>query len=275
MLPSASSQEIPSTVIRVRDLRCGYPGHEVIRGVSFDVMRGEFVGILGPNGSGKTTLLLALGGILPILEGEVGIHGSPLGKFKPKDLARRMAALCQNPEIRFPFPCEEIVHMGRYPHQKRWQMENPYDAAIVKRSMEITDTLDLSGRLITALSGGEQQRVLMAKALAQDTPILLLDEATSAMDIHRKLQIFQVLERLSSEKELTVLTVLHDVNTAALFCRRMIFLKEGVMVADGPTEEVLTEETLEVVYRTRVLIYEPEGTGKRQVVFLPGRVERS
>lgn len=256
-------------MIQVRDLRCGYPGHEVIGGVSFDFLQGEFVGILGPNGSGKTTLLLALGGILPPSGGEVAVLGTPLNRLRPKELARRIAALCQNSDIRFPFPCVEVVHMGRYPHQKRWQMESRHDAAVVFRCMAITETQDLAERLITALSGGEQQRVLMAKALAQETPILLLDEATSAMDVHRKLQIFRVLEKLNRDDGLTVVTVLHDVNVAALFCRRIIFLKEGKVVADGPTEGVLTEENLETVYQTPVLIHKPGAVGRKQVVFLP------
>jgi len=139
--------------------------------------------------------------------------------------------------------------MGRYPHQKRWRMDSPEDASVVRRAMEITETVELAGRLITAVSGGEKQRVTMAKALAQDTPLLLLDEATSAMDIHRKLQIFGILERLNRQRQLTVLAVLHDVNLAALYCDRLIFLKEGTLAADGPTVSVLTPEILEGLYQ--------------------------
>ena len=269
MLPVAPSKEIRSTVIRVEDLRCGYSDHSVLKGISFCIASGELVGILGPNGSGKTTLLLALSGVTPLQAGSIEITGEPLEKLRPKQRARRMAVIAQDGDVRFPFSCEEVVRMGRFPHQKRWQMDSAQDGAVVKRALELTDSLDLKDRLITAISGGERQRVFMARALAQETPILLLDEATSAMDIHRKLQIFQVLRTLNQENGLTVVAVLHDVNLAALFCERIIFLKEGKIVADGATDSVLTPEILEEVYRTRVLVQQIANTGKRQIVFLP------
>jgi iron complex transport system ATP-binding protein len=264
-----ASQEVSSALIRVEQLRCGYPGHDVLKGVSFEIQRGEFVGILGPNGSGKTTLLLALSGVAPLQQGDVGIQGTPLERLKPKDRARRMAAVAQESQVRFPYSCEEVVRMGRYPHQKHWQMDSLEDEEVVRRCLEIMDIQELAERMISATSGGERQRVVLARALAQEAPILLLDEATSAMDVHRKLQVFRVLERLNREEGLTVLAVLHDVNLAALFCQRMIFLKEGEIVADGPTEEVLNAEILEKVYQTRVWVQDVPMTGKQQVVFLP------
>jgi iron complex transport system ATP-binding protein len=269
LLSAASSQEIPATLIRVQNLWCGYPGHDVLRGLSFAVAPGEFIGILGPNGSGKTTLLMALSGILPLREGEIEILGTPLGRLKHKDRARHMAVVTQEPDVRLPFTCEEVVRMGRYPHQKRWQLDSIEDAEAVRRAMFLTDTDMLAERLITALSGGEKQRVIMAKTLAQEATVLLLDEATSAMDIHRKLQIFKVLDQLHRESGLTVLAVMHDVNLAALFCRRIIFLKDGQVVADGAPNSVLIPEILERVYQTRVVIQEVPNTGKRQVVFMP------
>ncbi|MEN6485119.1 MAG: ABC transporter ATP-binding protein [Syntrophobacteraceae bacterium] len=256
-------------MIRVENLRCGYPGHDVLQGISFRVGRGEFIGVLGPNGAGKTTLLLALTGILPVPEGTVEIDGMPLDEMKTRDLALRVAAVSQDAEVRLPFACEEIVRMGRYPHQKRWQMDSAEDREAVEKAMRATDSLVLAGRPVTGISGGERQRVFMARALAQEASVLLLDEATSAMDIHRKMQAFRVLDRLNREEGLTVLAVMHDVNLAALFCRRMIFLKEGRVEADGPTAAVLAPEVLEAVYQTRVLVQEVADTGKRQVVFLP------
>jgi iron complex transport system ATP-binding protein len=253
----------------VQDLWCGYPGHTVLRGISFAVAKGEFLGILGPNGCGKTTLLLTLSGILPIQSGAIEILGIPSGRLKHKERARHMAVVTQDPEVRFPFTCEEVVRMGRYPHQKRWQLDSIQDAEAVRQALLLTDTEMLAERLITAVSGGERQRVIMAKTLAQEGTVLLLDEATSAMDIHRKLQIFKVLEQLHAKDGLTVLAVLHDVNLAALFCQRIIFLKEGRVVADGATHSVLLPEILEEVYQTRVIIQEVAESGKRQVVFMP------
>jgi iron complex transport system ATP-binding protein len=269
LLPLAASEKIPATVILVKDLWCGYPGHMVLRGISFVVEAGEFLGILGPNGSGKTTLLHALSGILPVQEGGIEILGIPLVRLKPRDRARHMAVVSQDSEVRFPFTCQEVVHMGRYPHQKRWQLDSIQDAAAVQRAMVLTDTAMLADRLITAVSGGERQRVIMAKTLAQEAKVLLLDEATSAMDIHRKLQVFKVLEQLHVDNDLTVVAVMHDVNLAALFCRRMIFIRDGCVVADGPSDSVLVPEILEEVYQTRVAIQDIADIGKRQVVFIP------
>lgn len=269
MLSAASSQEVHAVVIRVSGIECGYPGHAVLKDLSFSVERGEFVGILGPNGAGKSTLLHALSGVVPVQAGSIEILGTRLDRLKHRERARRMAVIAQDSDPRFPYSCEDVVRMGRYPHQKRWQLDSPEDENTVRRALEITDTESLAKRLVTAVSGGEKQRVVMARALAQDAPVLLLDEATSAMDIHRKLQIFRVLDRLNAEDRLTVISVLHDVNLAALFCRRMIFLKDGSIVADGPVHSVLTPEVLEKVYETRVIVQEVEGAKARQVVFLP------
>jgi iron complex transport system ATP-binding protein len=269
LLPLAASKEIPATVILVKDLWCGYPGHMVLRGISFAVEKGEFLGILGPNGSGKTTLLHALSGIMPVQEGGIEILGRPLDRLKPKERALHIAVVTQDSEVRFPFTCEEVVRMGRYPHQKRWQLDSIQDADAVQRAMVLTDTSMLADRLITAVSGGERQRVIMAKTLAQEAEILLLDEATSAMDIHRKLQTFKVLEHLHKDNKLTVAAVMHDVNLAALFCHRMIFIRDGCIVADGASDSVLVPEVLEEVYQTRVAIQDIPDIGKRQVVFIP------
>jgi iron complex transport system ATP-binding protein len=269
LLSPASSKEVSSTVILAENLWCGYPDHTVLRGIAFSVEEGEFLGILGPNGSGKTTLLHALSGILPFQEGRIEILGLPLDQIKPKQRARRIAVVTQDSEVRFPFTCEEVVRMGRYPHRKRWQLDSAEDMMAVQRAMALTDTAMLADRLITAVSGGERQRVIMAKTLAQEAKIMLLDEATSAMDVHRKLHMFKVLKQLHGNDKLTVVAVMHDVNLAALFCHRMIFIRDGCVVADGPSNSVLIPEVLEEVYQTRVLIQEISDIGKRQVVFIP------
>lgn len=256
-------------MITVKDLWAGYTDDPVLKGITLEVRKGELVGILGPNGSGKTTFLLALSGVIPARQGVITVKGLPLSRMRTKERARAMAVVAQDPDIRFPFVCREVVLMGRYPHQRRWKWDQERDERVVDRVMGLTDTESLSERLITGISGGERQRVLMARALAQETPILLLDEATSAMDIHRKLQVFRLLRDLNDSGDVTVVAVLHDVNLAALFCRRLIFLKEGRIVADGPTREVLTTATLEHVYETPAIVQPVPGTDKLQVSFLP------
>ncbi len=269
MLPAVTPQENGRPVIQVENLVCGYPGRTALRDVSFVVEPAEFVGVLGPNGSGKTTLMLALSGVVAAREGQIQVLGTALEQLPHKERARRMAAVTQEGEVRLPFSCREVVWMGRYPHQRRFQMESRDDARVVQRAMTLTDTQSLADRLITAISGGEKQRVMVARALAQDTSVLLLDEATSAMDIRRKLQVFKVLEQLNREEGLTILAVLHDINLAALFCRRLIFLRDGQKMADGPAQEILTPAILEAVYRTRVLVQDVAEVGRKQVVFMP------
>ncbi len=269
MLSSSAPKTTTPPAVSVSGLRCGYSGPEVLKGLSFSVKSGEFVGILGPNGSGKSTLVLALSGVIAARAGKIEIHGADLHRLGLKERARRLAVLNQESDMRFPFSCREVVAMGRYPHQKRWRLDSVADHEAVEKALVLTDTASLAERLISAVSGGEKQRVLMAKSLSQQTPVLLLDEATSAMDIHRKLQIFKVLESLNREESLTVMAVLHDINLAALFCRRIIFLKEGNIAAEGPTGEVLTPEVLEDIYQTRVMVQEIGGEGKKQVFFLP------
>lgn len=241
----------------------------MLKGISFAVERGEFTAILGPNGAGKSTLVLALSGVVPISHGRVELLGTRIERLGLKERARRVAVLTQDADMRFPFSCREVVAMARYPHGKRWQIETERDRDAVERALELTDTLAIADRPISEVSGGERQRALMAKSLAQETPVLILDEAVSGMDVHRKLQLFGVLDRLNREGDLTVLAVLHDINLAALFCRRMIFLKEGRIVADGETADVLNPEILEDVYQTRVLVGEFGSPPRKQVIFLP------
>lgn len=269
MLSSSAQKTASPPAVSVSGLRCGYGGREALKGVSFSVESGEFVGILGPNGAGKSTLVLALSGIIPTRAGRIEVFGADLERLSLKERARRMAVLVQDGELRFPFSCREVVEMGRYPHRKRFQMESARDRDAVDRALTLTDTEAFAERLIGAVSGGERQRVLMGKSLAQESPILVLDEATSAMDIHRKLQIFRVLDRLNREDRVTVFAVLHDINLAALFCRRLLFMKDGRIEADGPTDRALTPEILENIYETRVLVQEIGEAGKKQVIFLP------
>jgi len=269
LLPASATKTAAPAALSVSALRCGYGDKEVLKGVSFSVAVGEFVGVLGPNGAGKSTLVQALSGILAAAHGSIEIMGANIERLSLKERARRVAVIMQDGDIRFPFSCREIVEMGRYPHQKRWQMDSIDDLEAVEKALALTDTGFLADRSISAVSGGERQRVFMAKSLAQETPILILDEATSAMDIHRKLGIFKVLEQQNLTENLTVLAVLHDINLAALFCHRMVFLKDGCVEADGPTDEVLTSEVLERIYENRAIVREVENLHKKQVIFLP------
>jgi len=259
-------------VIRVKDLRAGYGAAKpVLRGMSFSLPAGGFAGILGPNACGKSTLIKTLSGVLPPSGGEVSVGGLDPASAPPIDLAKIAATIPQFTEIPFPFTGFEVVMMGRFPLLGRFARAGEADLSAVGAAMDETDTTCLARRPVTQVSGGERQRLILARALAQSVGLFLLDEAASSMDVHRKIQAFDLLARLNCEGA-TVLAAMHDLNLAALYCKDMIFMKEGQVAASGPTESVFTKEIIEEVYETPVEILPHPSAGKPQVVFTPGRI---
>jgi iron complex transport system ATP-binding protein len=257
-------------VIRVAGLWADYGGAPVLRGIDLAVASGEFIGILGPNACGKSTLLRVLGGHLKPRRGEVVLDGLDVATTTPRETARRLAMVPQSTEIPFPFTGFEVVMMGRFPHRGRFARETVEDRKAVEGALANTDTWELADRLVTQVSGGERQRLVVARALAQQTPLLLLDEATAAMDVHRKVDAFDLLARLNASGT-TVLAVMHDLNLAALYCERLLFLRDGAVFADGPTREVFSSDTIRAVYDTPVEVAEHPATGRPHAVFLKRR----
>jgi iron complex transport system ATP-binding protein len=256
-------------VIRVEALDLGYEDRLVLAGLNFQVNRGEFVGILGPNGSGKSTLLHALSGLLKPLHGHIVIKSEALGSLPSRLRAQILAVVPQSTDVRFPFSCLEIVLMGRYPHRRRLGTLTDADLVQALQSMRRTTTVHLKERTITEVSGGECQRVVIARALAQNPEILLLDEATSSLDVRKKLEIFEILKYLNETRGLTVLCAMHDLNLAALYCERLMFLKKGKIVVDGPTDQVFTPEILAQVYETPMEVVWHPGHQRPYAVMLP------
>ncbi len=256
-------------VIRVEALNLGYEGRLVLQDLNFQIEAGEFVGILGPNGSGKSTLLHALSGLLPPQAGRIIVREKTLESLTSRLRAQILAVVPQTTEVRFPFACLEIVLMGRYPHRKRLGILTDEDLIWALKSMRRTTTTHLKERPITEVSGGECQRVVIARALAQDPQILLLDEATSSLDVRKKLEIFTILRYLNETRGLTVLCAMHDLNLAALYCRRLMFLKDGRIVQDGATDTVFTPEVLGRVYETPMEVVWHPGCKRPYAVMLP------
>jgi len=256
-------------VIRTDCLHLGYGDRLVLADLSFQVAPGEFVGLLGPNGSGKSTLLRALAGLLPPLRGKLLLQGKPPSAWPSRERARTMASVPQATDLRFPFTCLEVVIMGRYPHRRRFAALGDEDLAQALRALKQTTTLHLKDRPVTEVSGGEGQRVVIARALAQEPVLLLLDEATSNLDVRKKLEIFEVLRELNETRRVTVICALHDLNLAALYCRRLLFLKDGRLVMDGPVETAFTPEVLEQVYDTPMEVRWHSGHRRPYALMLP------
>jgi iron complex transport system ATP-binding protein len=255
-------------IINLQQIGFRYDDDWVLRNISFEVQKGEFVGIIGPNGSGKTTLLKILDGILTPQEGELWIDETSCGKLTREHLAKMIAVVPQESVMIFPFTVQEIVLMGRAPHLGTWRFEGETDFRIAHQSMEMTDTLSLMNRVMNELSGGERQRVLIARALAQQPQIMLLDEPTAFLDIRHQIDFFDLIKTLNKNQTLTVIGVTHDINLASLYCDRMMLLRDGHIHCMGSPEEVITESNIKEVYEANVTVDKNPVTGQPRVTLL-------
>jgi iron complex transport system ATP-binding protein len=196
------------------------------------------------------------------------VAGRDLSAYATKELARVEASVPQRLDISFPFKCIEVVLMGRYPHQHGLGGDSEEDLSKAAEAMRLTDTLELAQRPITEISGGEAQRVIIARALAQEAELMLLDEATANLDVAHKMQMFDLFQE-KNRQGVTFLCAMHDLNLAALYCQRLIFLKQGRICVEGSTMETFTEENLSKVYETEVRITPHPDTGAPQAMFVP------
>jgi iron complex transport system ATP-binding protein len=245
----------------------------VLRGVSMDVPGDAFVGLLGPNGSGKTTLLRCLGGTLRPSGGRVTLDGIDMRRLARTDVARRMAVVPQETRLAFDFTVLEVVLMGRYPHLGAFEIEGPADIALARDALAATGTADFERRLFTTLSGGEKQRVIIAAALAQINgpqahggALLLLDEPTAALDLAYQLEIAALLRDLQRRMPIGIVVSTHDLNFAAGLCRTLVLLKDGEVLAAGPTDDVLTPDRIRALYGVDADVRQHDGAGHLVVV---------
>ena len=218
---------------------------------------GKILGVLGPNGSGKSTLLKLLARVLPVQRGSIHLFEKDFARLTQADIARTVALVPQETQQSFPFTIAEMVLMGRFPHHSGfggWHWEDSEDLLIAQTAMQDLDVAHLGERLITDVSGGERQRAIIARALAQQPKVLLLDETTAFLDLHHQLDIARILRRLNQERGLTVVMVSHDLNLASQYCDHLMLLNQGRIVKGGTPEEVIRPDILETVYGCRVLI---------------------
>ena len=292
-------------LLQAADVSFGYGEHPVVRGVSLDVARDGFVGIIGPNGSGKTTLLRLLAGTRMPDTGQVLLDGVSLRTLPRSEIARRMAVVPQETHLAFEYSVLEVVLMGRYPHLGAFAIEGPEDIDVARNALASTGTLDLQTRAFSTLSGGEKQRVIIAAALAQITErregvrgsglgardsglgagdsglgagdsglgardsVLLLDEPTAALDLKYQLGTAALLRSLHGGHNLAIVVSTHDLNFAASLCRTLVMLKHGRVLAAGPVDEVLTPVRIRELYDVNAEVTRHAVTGHLMVTPLP------
>ena len=226
------------------DIKMEIGNNQILKGVSIDSKSREFIGIIGPNGSGKSTLLKCIYRTLKPNNGCIMLGRQDISKMSVKESAKKLAVVAQHNYYNFDFSVGEVVLMGRSPHKKSLEPDNSEDYDIVNESLEKVGMLGFKNRSFSTLSGGEQQRVILARALAQQTPCLILDEPTNHLDIKYQLSLLNIVKSLN----LTIISAIHDLNIASMYCDRLFVMKNGRIVGMGTPQEVLTKEFIKEIY---------------------------
>jgi iron complex transport system ATP-binding protein len=258
--PSADRQE----ALAAKNVSLTYSnGARALDGVSLSIGKGELVAVIGPNGSGKSSLLRVLSGLQACDSGDASIEGTPIGKLEPRERARRIALVPQRLEVVPGYSVEDFVLMGRYAHLKGWRLFGAADRAHTRACLEKVAALQFVDRGMDEMSGGERQRVLIARALAQEARTILLDEPTSALDLKHQLLVYNLIHAMHREggaQGRTVVVVTHDLNLPSQFADRIVLMKAGRIVRDGTPADVLQQSVLEDVYETRLAFGHFENT---------------
>jgi len=249
-----------------RKVDFAYNGSPVLREVTLSVPEGALIALAGPNGSGKTTLLGLLSGLRRPAAGEVTLDGLPLQRRSPRERARTIAVVPQRIDPRLAYTTRQLVVMGRTPHAGFFGQTGPRDAHAVERAMKSADVVSLADRRYSELSSGEQQRVAVAMALAQEAQYLLLDEPAVHLDLQHQHELFELLRELHHERGVAILAVLHDLNLAALYFDRLALLNRGALVADGPSGDVVREPSLLALFRAPLAVVSHPSAGVPQVL---------
>ncbi len=257
--------------VEIKNATFDYGSNPVLKDISFEVGEGDFFIIIGPNGSGKTTLMKLMAGVASLKAGRLRVLDRPVRSYTRKTLARTMALVPQTIPDEFPFTVSELVLMGRAPHQGVLGLESRRDMEIAIQSMSFTGVDHLAKRTLTQRSGGERQRVFIARAICQEPRIILLDEPTASLDLAHQVRVMDLMERLKAERRITVVMVSHDINLASMYGNHLLLLKEGARVSLGRPGEVLTYQALEDAYGCPLLVDQSPMGDFPRVTLAPGR----
>jgi len=269
---SLSSAKPIDMAVELHGVSFAYGGREgrlVLEEIDLAVRPGEIVGVLGPNGAGKSTLVKLVTGLLAPDRGTVRLGGADPARLRRGEVARKVAVVTQREEVAFAFTSREVVLMGRAPHLGAFGIERPDDHVIAEEAMRSCEVWQIRDRTLSELSGGEQKRVAIARAIAQRAPLLVLDEPTAFLDVHHQIAVMDLVHERVKEASIAALVVLHDLNLAAQYCDRLLLLRDGRTVAHGTVEEVMTYRRVRDTFDVDVYVGVNELTGAR--FFVPMR----
>ncbi len=255
-------------VFELKGLSYDYGPHPALNDISLTLASGCFYAVIGPNGCGKTTLVDLLCGYKTPVAGAIKYQGHPLASYGKRRLAREIALVPQEYWVNFPYTAREMVMMGRYPHMSRFSVPSAADMAHIERILDVCDARHLSERYMTELSGGEKQRVVFARAMAQDTPVFLLDEPCANLDVKHALHLLDLAADRVKNQGATVIAVMHDINLAVRYADALVLMKSGRVVATGNTSDVLAEATLRDIFDVEARIFKEPYLNAPQVMFL-------
>jgi iron complex transport system ATP-binding protein len=258
-------------ILNIKNIYLNFREKSILKDVSFSVSAGDFFVIIGPNGAGKTSLLKVISGLQKAQQGSVTIKDKNISKYRRRSLSQIMAIVPQQIEVGFPFTAADTVIMGRTPHLGILGMEGKNDFHIAENAMKFTDVSHLAERKLFQLSGGELQRVIIARAICQQPEIILLDEPTTALDPAHQLKIMDLMEKFRREHGTTIIMVSHDLNLASMYGDRLLLLKEGRVVKTGDPKSVLNKELLEESYGCRIQVDESPLGGVARVTPIPDK----
>lgn len=248
--------------VHAKTIQAVLDGTPILKGVNLEAGNKQFIGIIGPNGSGKSTLLKCIYRVLKPTNGAVYLDGKELSTHSFRESAKKMAVVAQHNYYNFDFSVRDVTLMGRAPHKRALDRDNAKDYTIVQDALETVGMDSFAHRYFSTLSGGEQQRVILARALAQQTPCLILDEPTNHLDIKYQLELMDIVRDLNR----TVISAIHDLNIAAMYCDKLYALKDGEIVASGPPTQVLTEDFIRSVYDVEAQTYTDQ-KGKLHILY--------
>ena len=261
-------------IYRVENLEFSYGKVKVIKGINVSIRKGDFFGIIGPNGSGKSTFVKILTRVLKGYTGKIYFRGKELKNIKLSEFSKYVSFLPSSIPVYFPYKVEEFILMGRYPHLSKTERVKKEDIRIVEKTIEKLGISEIKNKKVFELSEGEKQFVFLAQLLAQDSEVLVLDEPISHLDIGHRFKIMDILEKLNKNGK-TIITILHDLNIASEYSKKILLFKDGRIYKQGRVEKVIDYRIIEDVYRTKVLVYKNPFTEKPYVFGIPERFSPS